>query len=67
MGIIFNKGFAIVPNIIQVNPNITPTPTPTVTNTPIPSPTPTPTPLFDVLLMEDGFNLLQENNNKIIL
>jgi len=43
----------------------TPTPTPTITNTP--SPTPTNAPLYDVLLMEDGFNLLQENNDKIIL
>jgi hypothetical protein len=42
---------------------ITPTPTPTITSTP----TPTATSLFDVLLMEDGFNLLQEDNTKIIL
>jgi len=43
----------------------TPTPTPTITNTP--SPTPTNAPLYDVLLLEDGFNLLQEDNSKIIL
>jgi hypothetical protein len=46
-------------------PTATPSPTPTITNTP--SPTPTNAPLYDVLLMEDGFNLLQENNDKIIL
>ena len=44
---------------------VEPSPTPTITNTP--SPTPTNAPLYDVLLMEDGFNLLQENNDKIIL
>ena len=43
----------------------TPTPTPTIT--PTPSPTPTNAPSYDVLLLEDGFNLLQEDNTKIIL
>lgn len=65
MGIIFNKGFIVVPNIIEGGPNITPTPTINPTNTP--TPTPTPTPLFDSLLIENGEYLLQEDNSKIIL
>lgn len=65
MGIIFNRGFVVIPNITEGGPNITPTPTITPTNTP--TPTPTLTPLFDSLLMENGEYLLQENNSKITL
>ena len=58
--------FIIVPKGQTPTPTTgTPTPTPTITNTP--SPTPTNAPLYDVLLLEDGFNLLQEDNTKIIL
>ena len=66
-----NGKFILVPKNQTLPPTGTPTPTlsitptPTITNTP--SPTPTNAPLYDVLLMEDGFNLLQENNDKIIL
>ena len=69
MGIIFNRGFVVIPNMTEGGPNITPTPTITPTNTPTPTPTitPTPTPIFDSLLMENGEYLLQENNSKIIL
>ena len=67
---ITNK-FIIIPKNQTPPPTGTPTPTPSITPTPTitntPSPTPTNAPLYDVLLMEDGFNLLQENNNKIIL
>ena len=61
---ITNK-FIIVPKNLTPQPSGTPTPTPVPTSTP--TPTPTSTPSFDVLLMEDGFNLLQENNDKIKL
>jgi hypothetical protein len=60
-----NGKFILVPKGQTPNPTGTPTPTPT--NTPTPSPTPTNTPSYDVLLLEDGFNLLQEDNSKIIL
>ena len=71
---ITNK-FIIVPKNQTPSPTSTPTPTPSITDTPTPTPTitntpsPTPTnaPLYDVLLLEDGFNLLQEDNTKIIL
>ena len=70
-----NGKFILVPKNQTPLPTGTPTPTPSITDTPTPTPTitntpsPTPTnaPLYDVLLMEDGFNLLQENNDKIIL
>ena len=70
-----NGKFILVPKNQTPQPTGTPTPTPSITDTPTPTPTitntpsPTPTnaPLYDVLLMEDGFNLLQENNDKIIL
>lgn len=73
-----NGKFILVPKGQTPTPTTgTPTPTPTITNTPTPSPTPTITntpsptptnaPLYDVLLLEDGFNLLQEDNSKIIL
>jgi len=70
-----NGKFILVPKNQTLPPTGTPTPTPSITDTPTPTPTitntpsPTPTnaPLYDVLLMEDGFNLLQENNDKIIL
>ena len=70
-----NGKFILVPKNQTSPPTGTPTPTPSITDTPTPTPTitntpsPTPTnaPLYDVLLMEDGFNLLQENNDKIIL
>jgi hypothetical protein len=58
--------FIIVPKGQTPTPT-TGTPTPTPTITPTPSPTPTNAPLYDVLLLEDGFNLLQEDNTKIIL
>ena len=60
--LVWSKPVAVVPKAKE-----TPTPTPSATPTPTPSPTPTNAPLYDVLLMEDGFNLLQENNDKIIL
>jgi len=67
--------FILVPKNLTPQPTGTPTPTPTITDTPTPtptitntpSPTPTNTPSYDVLLLEDGFNLLQEDNTKIIL
>ncbi len=62
-----NGKFILVPKGQTPPPTGTPTPTPTITNTPTPSPTPTNAPLYDVLLLEDGFNLLQEDNSKIIL
>ncbi len=65
MGIIFNSGFLVIPNTIQVNPTITPTITPT--NTPTPTPTITSTPISNSLLMENGEYLLQEDNSKILL
>ena len=58
--------FIIVPKGQTPSPT-TGTPTPTPTNTPTPTPTPTNSPSYDVLLKEDGFNLLQEDNTKIIL
>ena len=61
---ITNK-FIIVPKNQTPSPTSTPTPTPSITNTP--TPTPTNLPSYDVLLKEDGFNLLQEDNTKIIL
>ena len=63
---ITNK-FIIVPKNQTFPPTGTPSPTPAPTSTPTPSPTPTNTPSYDVLLLEDGFNLLQEDNTKIIL
>jgi len=60
-----NGKFIVVPKNYTPPPTGTPTPTPTIT--PTPSPTPTNAPLYDVLLLEDGFNLLQEDNTKIIL
>jgi hypothetical protein len=57
--------FIIVPKNQTPSPTSTPTPTPSITNTP--TPTPTNSPSYDVLLKEDGFNLLQEDNTKIIL
>lgn len=70
-----NGKFILIPKNYTPPPTGTPTPTPSITDTPTPTPTitntpsPTPTnaPLYDVLLMEDGFNLLQEDNDKIIL
>jgi hypothetical protein len=64
-----NGKFILVPKGQTPNPTGTPTATPSPTSTPTPSPTPTPTntPSYDVLLLEDGFNLLQEDNSKIIL
>jgi hypothetical protein len=70
-----NGKFILVPKNQTPSPTGTPTPTPSITDTPTPTPTitntPSPTttnaPLYDVLLMEDGFNLLQEDNDKIIL
>lgn len=68
-----NGKFILVPKNQTPSPTGTPTPTPSITDTPTPtitntpSPTPTNAPLYDVLLMEDGFNLLQEDNSKIIL
>ena len=68
-----NGKFILVPKNQTPSPTGTPTPTPSITDTPTPtitntpSPTPTNAPLYDVLLMEDGFNLLQEDNDKIIL
>jgi hypothetical protein len=68
MGIIFKSGFKVVAvNVVIPTATPTPTPTPTPTITITPSPTPTNTPSYEVLLMEDGFNLLQEDNYKIIL
>jgi len=61
---ITNK-FLIVPKNQTPSPTSTPTPTPSIINTP--TPTPTNSPSYDVLLKEDGFNLLQEDNTKIIL
>jgi hypothetical protein len=52
-------------------PTPTPTPEPTDTPTPTPvptdTPTPTPEPTNDSLLMENGDNLLQEDNSLILL
>jgi len=62
-----NGKFIVVPKNYTPPPTGTPTPTPSPTSTPTPSPTPTNAPLYDVLLLEDGFNLLQEDNTKIIL
>ena len=71
MGWQITNYFIIYPKNQTPRPTRTPTPTPTSTPTPTitntPSPTPTNAPLYDVLLLEDGFNLLQENNDKIIL
>lgn len=71
MGIIFNRGFLVIPNTIQVNPTVTPTITPTntstLTSTPTPTPTITSTPISNSLLMENGEYLLQEDNSKILL
>ena len=60
-----NGKFILVPKNQTPSPTGTPTATPSPTSTP--SPTPTNTPSYDVLLLEDGFNLLQEDNSKIIL
>ena len=60
-----NGKFILVPKNQTFPLTGTPTPTPTITNTP--TPTPTNAPSYDVLLLEDGFNLLQEDNSKIIL
>ena len=62
-----NGKFILVPKNQTPSPTGTPTSTPSPTSTPTPSPTPTNAPLYDVLLLEDGFNLLQEDNTKIIL
>ena len=62
-----NGKFIVVPKNYTPPPTGTPTPTPAPTSTPTPSPTPTNAPSYDVLLLEDGFNLLQEDNTKIIL
>ncbi len=62
-----NGKFILVPKNQTPSPTGTPTATPSPTSTPTPSPTPTNTPSYDVLLLEDGFNLLQEDNSKIIL
>lgn len=62
-----NGKFIVVPKNYTPPPTGTPTPTPSPTSTPTPSPTPTNVPSYDVLLLEDGFNLLQEDNTKIIL
>ena len=62
-----NGKFIVVPKNYTPPPTGTPTSTPSPTSTPTPSPTPTNAPLYDVLLLEDGFNLLQEDNSKIIL
>jgi len=62
-----NGKFIVVPKNYTPPPTGTPSPTPTPTSTPTPSPTPTNAPSYDVLLLEDGFNLLQEDNTKIIL
>jgi hypothetical protein len=66
-----NGKFIVVPKNQTPPPTVTHTPTPSITPTPTitntPSPTPTNAPLYDVLLLEDGFNLLQEDNTKIIL
>jgi hypothetical protein len=68
-----NGKFIVVPKNYTPPPTGTPTGTPGITSTPTPTPTitstptPTATSLFDVLLTEDGFNLLQEDNTKIIL
>lgn len=71
MGIIFNRGFLVIPNTIQVNPTVTPTITPTntstLTSTPTPTPTITSTSISNSLLMENGEYLLQEDNSKILL
>ena len=62
-----NGKLILVPKNQTPSPTGTPTSTPSPTSTPTPSPTPTNTPSYDVLLLEDGFNLLQEDNSKIIL
>jgi len=62
-----NGKFILVPKNQTPSPTGTPTATPSPTSTSTPSPTPTNTPSYDVLLLEDGFNLLQEDNSKIIL
>ena len=70
MGITFQNGFRVISNNNQPTPTPSNTPSNTPNSSPTPTPTPTPTPSVVVtnnMLMEDGFNLLQENNNKIIL
>ena len=67
MGIIFQNGFRV---ILNNNQPTTPSNTPNSSPTPTPTPTPTPSPSAVVtnnMLIEDGFNLLQEDNSKIIL